>query len=314
MSCQAPSPRTGLVGGSVICVKSAQGFGYVPTAKFYLGVFWPLTLVSLVLKNCNMHPYGQYCPVARAAEILADRWTLLIVRELLADVRHFNELERGLPHISRTLLAERLRRLEQMRVLERRATSRGRPTEYRLTAAGRELQQIIDQFGEWGARWAFGPPRPNELDPIILLWWMRRRVAADRISRPRVVIQFDFRRAPPQSYWLLIEPNDVSVCLKDPGFDVDVIVTSDVMTFYQVWLGRLSLANAVRRKLVHLDGAPTDIRAFPNWFTWSPMADSVRAALADRRTSSYPTVPPNDRSMKSPAASIKASQLIHSAV
>jgi DNA-binding HxlR family transcriptional regulator len=253
-----------------------------------------------------MHPYGQYCPVARAAEILADRWTLLIVRELLADVRHFNELERGLPHMSRTLLAERLRRLEQMRVLERRATSRGRPTEYRLTAAGRELQQIIDQFGEWGARWAFGPPRPNELDPITLLWWMRRRVAADRISRPRVVIQFDFRRAPQQSYWLLIEPNDVSVCLKDPGFDVDVIVTSDVMTFYQVWLGRLSLVNAVRRKLVHLDGAPTDIRAFPNWFTWSPMADSVRAALADRRTSSYPTVPPNDRSMKSPAARVVA--------
>jgi DNA-binding HxlR family transcriptional regulator len=253
-----------------------------------------------------MHPYGQYCPVARAAEVLADRWTLLIVRELLADVRHFNELERGLPHMSRTLLAERLRRLEQMRVLERRATSRGRPTEYRLTVAGRELQQIIDQFGEWGARWAFGPPRPNELDPIILLWWMRRRVAADRISRRRVVIQFDFRRAPQQSYWLLIEPNDVSVCIKDPGFDVDVIVTSDVMTFYQVWLGRLSLVNAVRRKLVHLDGAPTDIRAFPNWFTWSPMADSVRAALADRRTSSYPTVPPNDRSMKSPAARVVA--------
>ena len=253
-----------------------------------------------------MHPYGQYCPVARAAEVLADRWTLLIVRELLADVRHFNELERGLPHMSRTLLAERLRRLEQMRVLERRATSRGRPTEYRLTVAGRELQQIIDQFGEWGARWAFGPPRPNELDPIILLWWMRRRVAADRISRRRVVIQFDFRRAPQQSYWLLIEPNDVSVCIKDPGFDVDVIVTSDVMTFYQVWLGRLSLVNAVRRKLVHLDGAPTDIRAFPDWFTWSPMADSVRAALADRRTSSYPTVPPNDRSMKSPAARVVA--------
>ena len=86
-----------------------------------------------MIKNCNMHQYGQYCPVARAAEILADRWTLLIVRELLADVRHFNELERGLPHMSRTLLAERLRRLEQMRVLERRATSRGRPTEYRLT-------------------------------------------------------------------------------------------------------------------------------------------------------------------------------------
>ena len=98
-----------------------------------------------------MHLYGQYCPVARAAEILADRWTVLIVRELLADVIHFNELERGLPHISRSLLAERLRRLERAGVLERRAAPRGKPTEYRLTSAGRELQRVIDDLGEWGA-------------------------------------------------------------------------------------------------------------------------------------------------------------------
>jgi hypothetical protein len=135
---------------------------------------------------------------------------------------------------------------------------------------------------------------------------MRRRVAVDRISRPHVVIQFDFRRAPQRSYWLLIQRNDVSVCLKDPGFDVDVIVTSDIMTFYQVWLGRLTLVNALRRKLVHLDGAPTDIRAFPTWFTWSPMADSVRAALTDRHTSSYPKVPPSDRSMKSSGTGVVA--------
>ena len=117
--------------------------------------------------RCGMHLYSQYCPVARAAEILADRWTVLIIRELLADVNHFNELERGLPHMSRTLLAERLRRLEQTGVLVRRSGPRGRRTEYRLTPAGRELQPMIDLFGEWGARWAFGPPRPNELDPII---------------------------------------------------------------------------------------------------------------------------------------------------
>jgi DNA-binding HxlR family transcriptional regulator len=233
-----------------------------------------------------MHLYGQYCPVARAAEIFADRWTMLIVRELLADVNHFNELERSLPHMSRTLLAERLRRLEQTGVLERRGAWRGKPTEYRLTPAGRELQRIIDQFGEWGARWAFGPPRPSELDPIILLWWMRRRVALDRMSRRRVVIQFDFRRAPQRSYWLLIDRSDVSVCLKHPGFDVDVIVTADIRTFYQVWLGRLSLVNAVRKNLIRLDGSPADIRAFPTWLTWSPMAETVRAALADRRTAS----------------------------
>jgi DNA-binding HxlR family transcriptional regulator len=248
-----------------------------------------------------MHHYGQYCPVARTAEILADRWTVLIVRELLADVNHFNELERGLPNMSRTLLSERLRRLEQAGVLERRGASRGKPTEYRLTVAGRELQQVIDQFGEWGARWAFGPPRPSELDPIILLWWMRRRVALDRISRRRVVIQFDFRRAPQRSYWLLIDPTDVSVCLKQPNFDVDVIVTAEIATFYQVWLGRSSLVDAMRKNLVRLDGAPADIRAFPSWFTWSPMAETVRSALADRRMASRRAISTNSPSMRSSA-------------
>jgi hypothetical protein len=90
-----------------------------------------------------------------------------------------------------------------------------------------------------GARWAFGPPRSSELDPIILLWWIRRRVTVSRISRPRVVIQFDFRGAPQRSYWLLIQLGDVSVCLKHPGFDVDAIVAAHIMMFYQVWLGRL---------------------------------------------------------------------------
>lgn len=250
-----------------------------------------------------MHLYGQYCPVARAAEILADRWTVLIVRELLADVNHFNELERGLPHMSRSLLTERLRRLEKAGVLERRGTSRGKPTEYRLTAAGRELQRVVDLLGEWGARWAFGPPRPNELDPIILLWWMRRRVASDRISYRRV-IQFDFRRAPQRSYWLLIDPSDVSVCLKHPGFDVDVIVTADIMTFYQVWLGRLSLMDAVRKNHIRLEGAPADVRSFPTWFTWSPMAETVRAALADRRTTSHRAISTINPNMKSSATRV----------
>jgi DNA-binding HxlR family transcriptional regulator len=233
-----------------------------------------------------MHLYGQYCPVARAAEILADRWTVLIIRELLADVNHFNELERGLPRISRTLLADRLRRLERTGVLQRRAAARGKPTEYRLTPAGRELQRVIDLFGEWGARWAFGDPRPNELDPIILLWWMRRRVCVDKMPRGRVVIQFDFRGGPKQSYWLLIEPSDVSVCLKHPGFDIDVIVMADILTFYRVWLGRITYFEAVRRNQVQLDGSPAHIRAFPHWFSWSPMAETVRAADAERRTGS----------------------------
>lgn len=230
-----------------------------------------------------MYRYGQYCPVARAAEILADRWTVLIVRELLADINRFNDLERGLPHMSRPLLVERLRRLERAGVLERRVL-RAKQTEYRLTPAGHELQRLIEVLGEWGARWAFGDPRPNELDPIVLLWWMRRRVAHEAVTRHRVVIEFDFRGAPKQRYWLLIGPSDVSICLKHPGFDVDVIVTADIKVFYRVWLGLGALSEALRREHVRLDGSPADLRAFPQWFTWSPMADTVRSALADRRT------------------------------
>ena len=239
-----------------------------------------------------MHRYGQYCPVARAAEILSDRWTVLIVRELLADVNNFNELERGLPHMSRTLLAERLRRLHQVGVLDRRGASRGKRTEYRLTPAGRELQPIIDLFGGWGARWAFGDPRPNELDPVVLLWWMRRRVCLEAIGKRRLLIQFDFSGGPKQSYWLLVERADVSVCLKDPGFDTDVIVSADIVAFYRVWLGRVTLTEALRRQHVRLEGLPADVRAFATWFAWSPMADTVRAALTNKRIGS----PITDRS------------------
>jgi DNA-binding HxlR family transcriptional regulator len=235
--------------------------------------------------------------VARAAEILADRWTVLIVRELLADIPHFNELERGLPGISRALLAERLRRLVQYGVLERRSAGRGRRTEYRLTSAGRELQLLIDVLGEWGVRWAFGDPRPNELDPIILLWWMRRRICFDQISRRRLLIQFEFRGAPRRRYWLLIEPSDASVCLQHPGFEIDVTVTGDIAAFYRVWLGRSSLSEALRSGQVRLEGTRADLRAFPTWFAWSPMADKVRDAVA-RGLSTVPGHPvsqPNER-------------------
>jgi DNA-binding HxlR family transcriptional regulator len=233
-----------------------------------------------------VHRYGQYCPVARAAEILTDRWTVLIIRELLADVNHFNELERGLPHMSRTLLAERLRRLQQAGVLERRGASRGKRTEYRLTSAGRELQPVIDQLGGWGARWAFGDPRANELDPVVLLWWMRRRVCVEAVGKSRAVIQFDFGGRSRKSYWLLIERADVSVCLKNPGFDIDVTVSTDIVAFYRVWLGRVTLSEALRGRQVRLGGTPADIRAFSGWFAWSPMADTVRAASAERRVAS----------------------------
>ena len=113
---------------------------------------------------------------------------------------------------------------------------------------------------------------------------MRRRVRIEAIGKRRVVIQFDFGGGPRKSYWLLIERADVSVCLKNPGFDVDVTVSADIVAFYRVWLGRVSLSEALHRQQVRLDGASADVRAFSGWFAWSPMADTVRAALSDRRT------------------------------
>jgi DNA-binding HxlR family transcriptional regulator len=229
-----------------------------------------------------LYLYGQYCPVARASEILADRWTPLIVRELLAGLRHFNDLDRGLPGISRALLVERLRRLERMGIVERRAGADRRATDYVLTRAGRELQRVIDVLGAWGARWAFGDPRPEELDPVVLLWWMRRRVRRHRLPRGRTVAQFDFHGERSGSYWLILERSDVSVCLQHPKFDVDLHVSADIATFYRVWLGRTTLAAAMRAGAVRLDGMPAATRGFAQWFAWSPMADAVRAALSGR--------------------------------
>ncbi len=226
-----------------------------------------------------MEPYGQYCPVARAAEIFADRWTLLIIRELLAGAHRFNDLDRGLPGISRPLLAERLRRLERAGVVEHRRAGGGGEPGYYLTPAGRELQEVVDSIGRWGSRWAFGDPRPDELDPVLLLWRMRRRIRRELLPPRRVVVRFEFRGGRrPRLLWLVLEESGVSLCLVDPGFDPDLIVGADLAAFYKVWLGRMDLGEAVRRGLVHLDGAPALVRAFPRWLEWSPFHDAVRAA------------------------------------
>ena len=228
-----------------------------------------------------MFLYGQYCPVARACEILADRWTPLIVRELLAGVDRFNDLDRGLPGISRALLVDRLRRLERAGVVERHVGT-GRVPSYRLTPAGRELQRVIDVLGGWGAQWAFGQPRPSELDPVVLLWWMRRRVHRHRLPARRVVIEFDFRGGRAGTYWLILDRNDVSICLQDPRLGIDLRVSADIAAFYRVWLGRLPLGETLARRSVRLEGAPGLVRAFPQWFAWSPMAGAVRASLGER--------------------------------
>lgn len=222
------------------------------------------------------HRYNQYCPIARAAEIVADRWTPLIVRELVNGSHRFNELVRGLPGINRSLLVARLARLERAGVIERRpAASRG--DEYWLTAMGMELGTVLEQLGAWSARWAFGEPRLDELDPVLLLWWIQRRVDVAALPPGRVVVRFDFRgRALP--LWLVLERPGPSACLQDPGFATDLVVDADLAAFYEVWLGRIPLAAAQAAGRVQLNGPPTLSRAFPRWLLLSPMAPSVRSA------------------------------------
>jgi DNA-binding HxlR family transcriptional regulator len=222
----------------------------------------------------GMNRYHQYCPVARASEIFADRWTPLIVRELLAGSLQFNRIERGLPGISRSLLCSRLRHLADAGVVERRKT--GSTIEYHLTEAGRDLQGILDRLGAWGVRWAFGEPKPEELDPVLLLWKMHQRIRRAHLPPTRIVVEFDFTGHNGRRLWLILEPREVSVCLKPPGFDSDLIVRADLMFFHRVWLGYIEYDAAIRSHGIVVKGSPALARDFPRWLTWSPMARFVR--------------------------------------
>lgn len=130
-----------------------------------------------------MTKYGQYCPMAQALELIGDRWTLLVIRDLLTGTRHFNDLERGLPGISRALLARRLRQLQDARLVEKRLNNTGRrTTEYHLTQAGNELQEVVGALLTWGAVWAFGDPTYEQLDPVLLMWWMHNSLSRSNFT------------------------------------------------------------------------------------------------------------------------------------
>jgi DNA-binding HxlR family transcriptional regulator len=238
----------------------------------------------------GMRSYAQYCPVAKTSEILGDRWTLLIVRELLGGARGFNELQRGLPGISRSVLADRMRSLERAEIVERRTGPRGRTLGYRLTPAGRDLEPVVQAIGEWGVTWSFTDPRPEELDPDLLIVWMARHVDRHQLPADRIVVQFDFRD-PAKRYWMVLEPSEVSVCMQHPGFDVDLKVTADTATLYRVYLGRAELRAALQTRGLTITGPRKLQRAFGRWFTWSAFAPASRVAEQRRKAASRLAAP-----------------------
>jgi DNA-binding HxlR family transcriptional regulator len=227
-----------------------------------------------------MESYGQYCPVAVGSEVIGDRWTPLIVRELFIGSTRFNDIQRGIPKISRTLLAQRLRRLERMGILERRVED-GIPR-YLLTPAGKELGEVVWGLGEWAVRWSFGDPEPDQIDPPLLMWRIRQRVRLDEVPARRTTIQFDF--APPHRFrsWLVLDRSDATVCTQDPGYDVDIWIRADAGELERVWAGRTTLDDAVTAGRITVEGLSGGLRSFKRWFAWSPYHDAVVAAMRQR--------------------------------
>jgi len=238
-----------------------------------------------------MQKYRQYCPVARASEILADRWTPLIVRELILGSHRFNEIERGLPGISRSLLASRLRDLEDAGFVERLPGAQAKTAEYHLSEAGRELKTVIDSLGAWGVRWAFGEPRPEELDAGLLIWRIHQRIDRELLPDRRTVVEFDFTGPRARRVWLVLEPREVSVCVKPPRFDADLVVRADLEFFVRVWLGHVDFDTASRCGAVTVDGPLALAKQLPRWLMWSPMAHLVRERERTLAQSPRDTVP-----------------------
>jgi DNA-binding HxlR family transcriptional regulator len=218
-----------------------------------------------------MADHGSYCPVSMATEVLADRWTPLIVRELLLGSTRFNDLVRALPGISRTLLSQRLRHLERRGVIEAWPSPTGRGSEYHLTPAGRDLEGVVDAFARWAIEWLYDELQTQEIPPRTLMWWMHRRVDPARFPPGRTVLEFRFTR-PAQTIWLVLERDAVSVCIQHPGGDVDLVATGTATTFGQVFQGRRRWDKAVASGDIDVAGPPRMVRALPTWFTWSPWA------------------------------------------
>lgn len=231
-----------------------------------------------------MQPYNQYCPVARAAEILGDRWTLLILRELIAGSRRFNEIQRGLPGMSRSLLASRLRDLQNAGVIERLPGSAQNVTEYHLTEAGRDVKRVIEAMGSWGVNWAFDEPSLEEMDAGLVLWKVHQRVDRSALPDRRTVVEFDFTGAKPQRVWMLLEPSEVSVCVTPPRFETDLTVRTSLAYFLKVWFGHVEWDTAVRCGALVVEGPPALVRQFPRWLMWSVMARFVREREQGRAT------------------------------
>lgn len=205
------------------------------------------------------------------------------MRELILGNTRFNDIARGLPGISRSLLVQRLKHLERKGVLERWPLPLGKGYEYHLTPAGRDLEPVVMALGRWAVQWLFHELRPADVDAVTLTWWMHRRIDPAELPTSRVVLQFDHTAPQRQSIWMVLDRGDASVCLQHPGFEPDVIVTATTEALADVFSGFDTWARAVNTEVIRVAGPSKLVRSLPRWFLWSPFATDVRAVVAASR-------------------------------
>jgi DNA-binding HxlR family transcriptional regulator len=226
--------------------------------------------------------YGQFCPVAKASEIFANRWTPLIVRELMAGSLSFSDILRGMPLISKTVLVGRLRELENHGIIERWPCSDGSGRKYRLTTAGEGLRAVVEALGQWGLAHTRGRIKRSDLDPALLVWGLRRRVDLRSLPDRRVVLRFEFSGVPASRtkfrvMWLILGRSGIDVCMKDPGFAVDLTLRGNIRDYVEVYLGHTRWRD-VAGAVLGFDGDQRIARALPVWLQFESARHGNAAA------------------------------------
>jgi DNA-binding HxlR family transcriptional regulator len=222
--------------------------------------------------------YGQFCPVAMAAEIVCTRWTALVLRELLCGSRRFNDLRRGVPRMSPTLLSKRLKELAHAGIIEVRRGEDG--FEYHLTPAGEDLRGVVMTLGFWGQRWVETEQSLEKLDPSLLMWDMRRHLDPTPMPPQRCTIRFHFPElaATRQKFWMVVDGRKVDLCSTDPGFEIDLYVRCSLRTMTAIWMGFANVRGEVEEERLQIDGDPHIAASMQQWLGLSPFAQERNRA------------------------------------
>ncbi|MFQ5509855.1 MAG: winged helix-turn-helix transcriptional regulator [Leptospirillia bacterium] len=221
-----------------------------------------------------MIEYGQFCPVSKAAEVLGERWTFLIVRQLLGGATRFNQIHRGVSKISPTVLNKRLRELEVAGVVVKKTIPGQRGFEYQLTECGRDLEKLVIDLGEWGMRWARSSMSDDELDVQLLMGDIQNRIDPNALPGGQTLLKFKYTDLPEYDrWWIRVDCGDVDLCMDNPGGEVDVHFTCDLRTMTEIWVGDLQLKEARSSGRLKLTGPSAFLRNLSSWFLLSSFSD-----------------------------------------